>query len=727
MAKEDIDKSLDGNLSIGKSADRLHQKRAALYENTINEQFQPKNNIYNHSNFDVYIKDVFTGKTIPYYSINDAVRMARAGDNPGDDDSSTMYSHRENPNTLGQMRVNSTEHFNAKSCVESLGFYTTEYIKQQVMTLGDKNSDLGMTEDYGAMDNLTFRNYIKTGLTVDPVTQEPLETVDEDAGYKRVAPNLGIGLGESIVLNPVFQFNKRDDPRTNPMYTKIGRIYSTRVMNNWPIVLFQPGRLKYNTGFMKLLGLGGGAGASDAYIRSGGEGIVGAITAFFTTITDIIGVVGTIGGAIFGGSKIVEFRQAIKLYNQYYSMFLISLAEIMGLYHEDVSGEYRYSGEIKYLDIWNVLPTLHMNGGITKYIKSQFIPFRCQKGMVGSETFSNNTEDNPLMEEMNSTATQNDDTVSQGSFLTAGKDFLMTVASTFSDKAAVLSGNGRITLPNVYASSSFSRSFNVGFEFHYPYGDALGKFENTQLQLITLLTLGLPRQTGKLTYTSPFAVRVFVKNHIMINYGMIESISVTRGGDANDWGPDGFPKTLKVDVSIKDMEPNISLPLAARGPLRMALETMFPASGFSEYLATIGGLEIDQIMLNAHSGAMKRAVNIFRSAWSQKLNPDHFLASVANTRLLGNIFSWINTSQVEKYVRLGDINRMYTESNMETMASSTWRPMPGGPGGMVAMTDFGTSENSSGTKLSKEAQGADAAGLELISKEMSQNRWYGDK
>ena len=328
---------------------------------------------------------------------------------------------------------------------------------------------------------------------------------------------------------------------------------------------------------------------------------------------------------------------------------------------------------------------------------------------------------------MNSTATQNDDTVSQGSFLTAGKDFLMTVASTFSDKAAILSGNGRITLPNVYASSSFSRSFNVGFEFHYPYGDALGKFENTQLQLITLLTLGLPRQTGKLTYTSPFAVRVFVKNHIMINYGMIESISVTRGGDANDWGPDGFPKTLKVDVSIKDMEPNISLPLAARGPLRMALETMFPASGFSEYLATIGGLEIDQIMLNAHSGAMKRAVNIFRSAWSQKLNPDHFLASVANTRLLGNIFSWINASQVEKYVRLGDINRMYTESNMETMASSTWRPMPGGPGGMVAMTDFGTSENSSGTKLSKEAQGADAAGLELISKEMSQNRWYGDK
>ena len=50
MAKEDIDKSLDGNLSIGKSADRLHQKRAALYENTINEQFQPKNNIYNHYN-----------------------------------------------------------------------------------------------------------------------------------------------------------------------------------------------------------------------------------------------------------------------------------------------------------------------------------------------------------------------------------------------------------------------------------------------------------------------------------------------------------------------------------------------------------------------------------------------------------------------------------------------------------------------------------------------------
>lgn len=708
MAEIDIDSSLKTNQTAAEAYNDFNVDRAGLYENTMNERMQNNNNIYRHENFDVYIKDVMTGQTIPYMSTLDPIRMARAGNNP-EDDASLVYKHNISSSTLGQMRVNSSDHFNARSCVEALGLYTTTYIKEQVMNMGDKNSDLGAMEDRTAVNNMTFRNYLKTGTMQDAAGQPVIKMNSEDKkDYERVPANLGIGLGEAFVLNPVFQFNKRDDPRTNPVYTKIGRVYSTRVMNNWPIALFQPGRLKYNTGFMKLIGLFGGAGPNEAYIRSGGEGIMGVISTFLTTLTDIGATIGAIGSAVFGGSKLVEFRQAIKLFNVYYRSFLISLSQMMGLWHNNPDGKYVYGGHVDDLQIWNMLPTLHMNGFFSRFLNAQFIPFRCQKGMIGSETFSNNTEENPLMEEMNSQATQNDDTVSQGSVGSWIQDKLKGVLGQFSDKAAVLAGNGRITLPNVYSSSSFSRSFNCDFEFHYPYGDVLGKFENLYIPLITLLTMGLPRQTGKLVYTSPFAVRVFVKNHIMINFGLIQSISVTRGGDSNDWGPDGYPKTLKVTVTIQDMEPNISLPLSARGPLRWGLETLFPASGFSEYLATLGGLEIDQLLSNSKDGSFKRAMNVFRSSWSAKLNPDNMLASIVNCRPIASIMSYFRATDMESINRAGDLNRIWQDNANEALSN----PMAFSPESFHSMMDLGGA-----TKVNKDSQAGETQVKQAIDAE----------
>ena len=121
--------------------------------------------------------------------------------------------------------------------------------------------------------------------------------------------------------------------------------------------------------------------------------------------------------------------------------------------------------------IANILPLRQMGSGLGRYLNEQYIPFRCQKGMTGSETFSNSTTSNPLADELNSQATENDEGTAETGFSQALKKKVLKFAGNFSDRAAIMAGRGRITLPDVFESSSFSRSITCSFEFHSPYGN----------------------------------------------------------------------------------------------------------------------------------------------------------------------------------------------------------------------------------------------------------------
>ena len=652
---------------------------ASSYQENFNPNSTDLN--YNLELQNIAIIDTETGKPIDITSISDSFRLAR-----NKNDGTVYNKYNMDSNLLAGFIEDPEEGLNSISCVEALGLYTTSYINDKLTgkdsvlqkSFNEDPTKLDITPDLE--DNLTFKTYLKGGPFVRNYDNSPVDDTkisdsnyESTEKYKRLAPHLGIGLGEATILNPQFQFNKRDDPRTNPVYTKIGRIYSSEVMNNWPIVLFQPGRIKYHTGFAKMLGLGSGAGMNETLIRTGGEGLLGVLSKLWTGVTDIVGVVGSIGSAIFGGNKVIEFRQARNLFKQYVEFLWKDLATIMGLYTDN-----GYCGSIKDLDLNKVIPTNIMNaegGSGVNVLNDQFISFRCSKDIIGSETVSNSTETNPLMESMNATASQNDEANPNGgeTGLGAVKDGVkklgLKMASSFSEQAAVLSGKGRITLPDVFSSSSFSRSFTCSFKFHYPYGDPMGKFENLDIPFLTLLTMSAPRQIGKMSYTSPFAVRVFVKNKIMINYGMVESLSVTRGGDGNDWGPDGFPKTLTVEMNIKDMEPNISLPLASRGPVRMALESMFPSCGISEYLATLGGLSLDDMTHNFRKSHFKRAGMMFVNAWKAKLDPSNIVSSVANTRTVSNIIGLFSSVDLDTYNSLGDFTKESAEQTLKNTAN----------------------------------------------------------
>lgn len=634
--------------------------------------------------------DVITGEAVNLNSITDSIRLARAGSNIRDIPSKRdTIVHKETISSdyLSKFVTKSAVKYSPSDAVSCLGLYITDYIVDRITTLGDKNSDLSKHDD-NFVDSMTFRDYIKGGsadfesLINNNDTSEDADTyqntidtkLQTDASKKvakRVIADFGVGLGESYVLNPTWQFNKRDDPRTNPMYTKIGRVYSTQLMKNWPVALIQPGRFKYHTSFFKLIGLGSGAGVQESLIRSGGDGIVGAFKKFLAIPFDVITVIGSIGSAIFGGNKILEFKQAYNMFNQYARYLYTSLASMMGLIQ---SG--KYMGSIKNLNLYSILPTLGLNSNATKYKNNQYLPFRCGKAITANETFSNSTTSNPLEEQLNGVAQENDEASGGetakkvasgdigGAIMSGIKKGGLKMLGQFSEQALVMSGRGRVSLPEVFASSSFSRSFSFDFKFHSPYGDTLSVFENEYIPFLTLLAISVPRQIGKMTYTSPFAVRISVKNKIMINYGMVESLSVTRGGDANDWTPSGYPKTLTCSLQIKDLEPTISLPLASRGPLRSAIESMFPSSGISEYLSSIGGLSLEDIDVFFNKRRFNRAAQVFTSTWNAKLNWDSLMSTVINSSAVNNIVSLFASTNLDTINEKLDITSDSINNNM---------------------------------------------------------------
>lgn len=611
--------------------------------------------------------DAMNGNAVDINSFTDSIRLARAGTNVRDIPNkldTIVHSETIPTDYLSKFVTRAAEKFSPSDAVSALGLYITDYIVDRITNLGDKNSDLSKNDD-SFTNTITFRDYIKGGTAyVKNVLNGLEENSDEDNSQKesnsgesekssRISADMGIGVGESFVLNPTWQFNKRDDPRTNPMYTKIGRVYSTQLMAHWPVALIQPGRFKYNTSFFKLMGLGSGAGLQESLIRSGGDGLSGIFKKFIMAPIDLISTVGTIGSAVFGGNKILEFKQAYNLFNQYTRFLFTSLASMMGLLRGN-----KYVGARSDLNLYNILPTMGLGKNPTKYKNNQFLPFRCGKAITASESFTNSTSPNPLEESLNAKAEENDPNKNAenaaavsgdvtGAIFGKLKKFALSTAGNFSEQALVMSGRGRVSLPEVFSSSSFSRSFSFDFKFHSPYGDNISIFENEYIPFLILLALSAPRQIGKMTYTSPFAVRISVKNKVMINYGLVESLTVTRGGDSNDWTPSGYPKTLTCSLQVKDLEPTISLPLASRGPLRAAVESMFPSSGISEYLSSLGGLTLEDINVFFNKKRFSRASQVFTSTWNAKLSWDSLMSTVMNSSPVNNIVSLFATTDLD--------------------------------------------------------------------------------
>lgn len=614
-----------------------------------------------------------------YFLIYDTARAARSGEMIKDGSVSRPINRSVN---LSDFSTKGRDDYSPRSVLNSLGSrFTSDFYNND--NTNDVNTDL-LKIDKKLVDKMVFTGYLDGSDLLDVMS---FSDSGGEGLSSRTTTSLGLALGERFVINPQPQFNKRDDPRTNPYRSKIGRVYAEYVMNNWPIAIFQPGSVKYKLGFLKLLGIGTEGGNAESLIRNGDGGLARKILRkIILAPVNIISTGLTLLKGMLGMNKIVEFKPAINLFNKYMSGLMQTVAVQMNLVAngatsvKDYIGDspFQYVGAIDRLNFLECLPGHNMG----RHDYNQFIGVRCSNGIGVTEQFSNSTRENPLMEKMNQQSMDSEDQengdggaggfiskmfssvtnmksfnikslagAAGGALLGSGivKKKLLSLAGNFSEQALVMSGKSRLVLPEIWSESSFSRSFSFSFKFHAPYGNSLCIFENTFYPFLFFLTAGTARQTGKMSYTSPFYIRVSVRSLIQIDYGIITSMSVTRGSEINDWTPEGFPKTIQLDVDIKDMTPNISLPLATSGVFRGALETIFPTSGMSEYLGTLCGLSLQDYHWTRRIGRMVKLAGV-------RLNAKWFSSSVWASTLVNNptiykFYSFFNAVDMDRISR----------------------------------------------------------------------------
>lgn len=278
-----------------------------------------------------------------------------------------------------------------------------------------------------------------------------------------------------------------------------------------------------------------------------------------------------------------------------------------------------YRGSIRRLDILDILPHIAFTsnqGKISQFFgdieNRSYIPFLCQSNISISETFSNSTKEHPIMGSVNSLSEQSSDAkgiggaqeiINQAQNIMGGSDFMTKMSemankalkrsagelvSNVSEMGAIMNGDGKLLVPEIWSSSSYSRSYSVDFKFWSPTGDIVSIFENVYIPYLLLMVLAMPLQTGYHSYVSPFAVKVFSKGLFSVDFGMIESLTITRGDGANDRTRTNFPRSIKVSVSVKDLSPTLMLSLGGGAFWKYKRAN----SGLSEYIATMCNLSI---------------------------------------------------------------------------------------------------------------------------------------
>lgn len=169
--------------------------------------------------------------------------------------------------------------------------------------------------------------------------------------------------------------------------------------------------------------------------------------------------------------------------------------------------------------------------------------------------------------------------------LTGSNGILSRVGSML---GRVVNGS-QLLYPEIWADSSFDRSYTINFKFYSPYGDKESIFKYVYVPFVSLLALALPRQDSLLGYGQPFVLRLSAPGRFESSMGVVSSITFTKGGNDDLWTKDGLPQEIEVNLNIKDLYPSL-VATKSYGVLSYNL-------GLASFLDTMAGIRMDQLNL----------------------------------------------------------------------------------------------------------------------------------
>jgi hypothetical protein len=138
--------------------------------------------------------------------------------------------------------------------------------------------------------------------------------------------------------------------------------------------------------------------------------------------------------------------------------------------------------------------------------------------------------------------------------------------------------------PEVWKDSSFSRSYNISFKFHSPYGDPASVYQNVLLPFTMLLSLVMPIQANPGTYTEPFVFQLDCPGYFACDLGICTDFSFVKGGSENLWTVDNLPRQIDVTMSVKDLYPVLT---ASKNT-----KSLYYNIGMSTFLDNLAGISL---------------------------------------------------------------------------------------------------------------------------------------
>ena len=163
-----------------------------------------------------------------------------------------------------------------------------------------------------------------------------------------------------------------------------------------------------------------------------------------------------------------------------------------------------------------------------------------------------------------------------------GKNLLSRVAG---ELTTIVTG-GKIIFPEIWSGSSYSKSYNINLKLRSPDPDPVSIFLNIYMPIVLLVSMAAPRQVGNSanSYESPFLVRATYKSIFNCDLGIIQSLSITKGGP-DRWNVMGQPYTADVSITLKDLYSDMFI------SKRMG---MLNNTAQMDYLATMAGVDLNE-------------------------------------------------------------------------------------------------------------------------------------
>jgi hypothetical protein len=289
------------------------------------------------------------------------------------------------------------------------------------------------------------------------------------------------------------------------------------------------------------------------------------------------------------------------------------------------------------------------------------ITFRVDGGTgPTSDSFANSHSPSPMAEKFNSVVKAVNDFKFDVAGGATGLGIIDAVVNTIKDGATgALSGTVIGNIPLALMNNSYVKiadhwdgsTTNLHKENYSIFSQCNYAHPYEQIMKIWVLwSLFLPMvapfTAGGSSYTSPFMVKAFCKSRSVIRTGMIDQLTFTFGAGDSGWTLDRRPLNLKIDFSVVDLEPLISVPidrsmslLDLTNPSAIAQRIFSDDTAFNNYLTRLAGVDyLDTVLKYSR---LNRNLTGLALDLKQSIRADNIAAKVSDSIIgdLAHIFS----------------------------------------------------------------------------------------